>query len=421
MSEEMREHQQGQQKQTQEIDPQKIEQFISKVINDLGATSNVALAFIGDKLGLYKAMAQTNNKNSNAAAGLTSQELASLTSTNERYVREWLAEQVCGGYITYDSKTDRYSLPKEHAIVLTDESSPAYIPGVFQLIMSALRTEPKVSEAFRTGRGFSWTDHELGVFEGQARFSTPIYKANLITSWIPSLDAVEEKLKQDGGNGGSGSHHSAAKVADIGCGYGASTIILAKAYPNSTFYGFDYHAQSIESARKQAEREGLSNDRIKFEVASSTDFPGPTDFTDRGDAGYDLITFFDCFHDMSDPYAVARHVKDMLKPDGTCMIVEVASNDKLEENIASPLARVGYAGSIFVCIPTALAKRSTTAEGGSGGVSTYEASSKTADNILPLGAMPGISKIEKIMKESGFSKFRCTFNNGFNMVLEARP
>ena len=434
-------HQKEQQKQNQEFDPQKIEQFISKVINDLGATSNVALAFIGDKLGLYKAMARANNNN--AGNGLTSQELANLTGTNERYVREWLAEQVCGGYVTYDPRTDNYSLPKEHAIVLTDESSPAYIPGVFQLIMSALRTEPKVSEAFHTGGGFSWTEHEHGVFEGQARFSTPIYKSNLVTNWIPSLDGIEEKLKQGGGNG---SCHRAAKVADVGCGYGASTMIMAKVYPNSTFYGFDYHVQSIESARKQAEREGLTNDRIKFEVASSTDFPGPTNFTfddisansrssspllhphiqrdvkgNDGEGGYDLITFFDCFHDMSDPYAVARHVRNMLKPDGTCMIVEVSSNDKLEENIASPLARVGYAGSVFVCIPTALAKTSTTVGDGSSSSSTYESSNNTVDNILPLGAMPGISKIEDIMKASGFSKFRCTFNNGFNMVLEARP
>jgi hypothetical protein len=195
--EEEQHHQKEQQEQsrTQEIDPQKIEQFISKVLNDLGATSNVALAFIGDKLGLYKAMAQADGAGRGRISGLTSQELASLTGTNERYVREWLAQQVCGGYIIYDPKTGRYILPKEHAIVLTDESSPAYIPGVFQLIMSALRTEPKVSEAFRTGRGFSWTEQDVGVFEGQARFSTPIYKANLTTSWIPSLDGVEEKLK----------------------------------------------------------------------------------------------------------------------------------------------------------------------------------------------------------------------------------
>jgi SAM-dependent methyltransferase len=413
----------------QDIDPQKIEQFISKVISDLGATSSVALAFIGDKLGLYKAMAKADGSD----RGLTSQELASLTRTNERYVREWLAQQVCGGYIKYDSKTDKYSLPKEHAVVLTDETSPAYLPGVFQLIISALRAEPKVSEAFRTGKGFSWTEHEHGVFEGQARFSTPTYKANLVTNWIPSLDGVEDKLKLH-----------AAKVADVGCGYGASTIIMAKAYPNSTFYGFDYHTQSIESARKQSEREGLTKDRIKFEVASSTNFPGPST-TITGTASstsamqkpsipddcYDLITFFDCFHDMSDPYSVARHVKDMLKPDGTCMIVEVASNDRLEENIPRPLARVGYAGSIFVCIPTALAQRNRTTEAISSSKRSNNSVSATSSsslsnnndnkgNLLPLGAMPGISKIEKIMKASGFSRFRRSFDSGFNMVLEAK-
>jgi SAM-dependent methyltransferase len=205
---------------------------------------------------------------------------------------------------------------------------------------------------------------------------------------------------------------------------------MARAYPNSTFYGFDYHAQSIESARKQAEGEGLTNDRIKFEVASSTNFPGPinsADHSDGGDdgnsGGYDLITFFDCFHDMSDPYAVARHVKNMLKPDGTCMIVEVSSNDKLEENIASPLARVGYAGSVFVCIPTALAQSNSSITNATNSTSASPSSpnNNIDNNILPLGAMPGISRIEKIMKASGFSKFKCTFNNGFNMVLEARP
>jgi 2-polyprenyl-3-methyl-5-hydroxy-6-metoxy-1,4-benzoquinol methylase len=320
------------------------------------------------------------------SGSVTSEELASLTNTNERYIREWLAEQACGGYITYDSKTSRYSLPKEHAIALTDESSPAYVAGAFQLVMSALKVEPKVTEAFRTGGGFDWSEHDVGFFEGQARFNSPNYKANLVTNWIPSLDGVEEKL-----NGGG------AKVADIGCGYGASTIIMARAYPNSTYYGFDYHAPSIESARKLAKKEGLTADRVKFEVGSATNFTGEN---------YDLITFFDCFHDMPDPYSVAKHTRNALKPDGICMIVEMASNDKLEENMNSPLGRIGYTGSIFVCVPTAL------------GQGTKD--SKDNTGFLPLGAMPGTSKIEKIMKSSGFSKCRCTFNNGFNMVIEAR-
>jgi cyclopropane fatty-acyl-phospholipid synthase-like methyltransferase len=395
-----KEEDQKQRQEQQEVDPQKVEQFISKVINDLGATSNVALAFIGDKLGLYKAMAQATTSGS---IGIKPHELASLTNTNERYIREWLAEQVCGGYIIYDSKTGTYSLPKEHAIALTDESSPAYVAGAFQLVMSALKIEPKVTEAFRTGGGFDWNEHDPGFFEGQARFSTPNYKANLVTNWIPSLEGVEQKLSQGG-----------AKVADIGCGFGASTMIMAKAYPNSTFYGFDYHAPSVESARKQVEKEALTEDRVKFEVGSATNFNGSSSADGSGSSGgYDLITFFDCFHDMPDPYSVAKHARNALKADGTCMIVEIASNDTLEENVNSPLGRIGYTGSIFVCVPTAL-----------GQIKSDSSSTSSANNntvLLPLGAMPGISKIEKIMKESGFSRFKCTFNNGFNMVLEARP
>jgi len=389
-------------KQQEEVDPQKIEQFISKVINDLGATSNVALAFIGDKLGLYKAMAHTKS-----GSGITSHELASITNTSERYIRDWLAGQVCGGYIKYDPKTDTYTLPKEHAIALTDESSPAYVAGAFQLVMSALKIEPKVTQAFRTGGGFDWSEHDPGFFEGQVRFSGPNYKANLVTNWIPSLDGVEEKLKRsDGGVG--------AKVADIGCGYGITTMIMAKTYPNSTFYGFDYHTPSIQLARKQAEKEGLTVDRVKFEVGTATNFNGSSSSVADG---YDLITFFDCFHDMPDPYSVAKHTRNALKPDGTCMIVEMASNDKLEENMSSPLGRIGYTGSVFICVPTALAQRAT----GSSSSSPYSSNTNYNADIIPLGGMPGVSKIEKIMKESGFSKFRCTFNNGFNMVLEAKP
>jgi 2-polyprenyl-3-methyl-5-hydroxy-6-metoxy-1,4-benzoquinol methylase len=288
------------------MNEQKIGEFVSRVVSDLNATANCALVFIGDKLGFYKAM--MNNKD----CTVTSQELATLTNTNERFVRDWLAEQVCSGYITYDPSTLTFTLPIEHAIVLADESSPAYMSGAFQLVLSALKSEAKVTNAFRTGQGFSWLEYDPGVFEGQSRFTATTYKANLVNNWIPALDGVEERIK-----GG-------AKVADVGCGYGISTLIMAKAYPSSTFIGFDSLAPSIEYARSKAKEEGFTQDRVKFELASSTQFPGNN---------YDFITFFDCIHDIGDPYSIARYAKNAFKSDGTLMLVEMASNDKLEDNM----------------------------------------------------------------------------------------
>lgn len=358
------------------MNEQKIGEFVSRVVSDLNATANCALVFIGDKLGFYKAM--MNSKDGT----VTSQELATLTNTNERFVRDWLAEQVCTGYMTYDSKTTKFMLPKEHALVLADESSPAYMSGAFQLVLSALKSEAKVTQAFRTGQGFGWSEHDPGVFEGQSRFSATTYKANLINSWIPALDGVEEKVKQG------------AKVADVGCGYGISTIIMANAYPNSRFIGFDNHAPSINYARSKAKEEGgLGQDRIEFEVSSSTQFTGNN---------YDLITFFDCFHDMGDPYSVARYAKNALKSDGTLMLVEMASNDRLEDNITSPIGTFGYAGNLFVCLPTSL-------------------SQGTVVDPAPLGGMVGLTKLEEILTKSGFSKVRSAFKNEFNMIIEAKP
>jgi 2-polyprenyl-3-methyl-5-hydroxy-6-metoxy-1,4-benzoquinol methylase len=373
------------------IDEQKINQFASAVMHDLDATAHCALAYIGDILGLYKAMAKAKDNS------VTSQELANITGTNERYIRDWLAEQASKHYVFYNPSTGRYTLPEEHATVLADETSHNYLAGGFQLLISVLRHQPKIAEVFRTGEGFEWGDHDTGVFEGQARLNSGQYRANLIDKWIPALMDVEDKLRRQEG----------AKVADIGCGYGISTAIMAKAYPNSSFVGVDNHALSIEIARKRATEQGLSNeDRLKFITAQAESFPKS--------GGYDLVTFFDCFHDMGNPFAVARHVKNVLKPDGTLMLVEITSSDKMEENIESPLGTNGYAGSIFVCLPTAFAQMQKS-------VKFVGPDREEGLDVLPLGGMPGAKTIESILRTCGFTKFRCALKNGFNMILEAKP
>src|ERR1051326_6283543 len=323
------------------FDNEKLQQFVGKVLTDFAGAGSCVLAYIGDKLGLYKAM-------SDFSKPITSQELANLTSTSERYIREWLANQAASGYLTYDAASQRFILPFEHAQVLANENSPVYAIGGFQVNMPFYRDEPKILEVFKTGKGIAWSEHDKDLFEGTGKFATLIYTANLVSSWIPALDngKVEQRLKQEGG----------LKVADIGCGHGISTILMAKAYPNSKFYGFDNHSVSIEYARKKAKEEGLGEDRIQFEVESSTNFPSPqqVEETERkeGGVGYNLITFFDCLHDMEDPQGAAAHALSTLtKPDGTVMIVEPFANDKLEDNL-NPLGRMMYAASTMICIPT---------------------------------------------------------------------
>ena len=350
------------------LDEAKLHEFIGKAVNEWGAAEGALLILIGDKLGLFKAMA--------GAGELTPEELARKTGTHPRIIKEWLTAQAAGGFVTYNPANGTYTLPEEQAFALTDENSPAYIAGGYQLIAGLYRDEEKIIEAFRTGKGLGWGDHHHYLFEGTERFFKPNYIANLTTSWIPALEGVEDKLKTNG-----------AKVADVGCGHGVSTILMAKAYPNSQIIGFDYHRPSIERARKEAEKEGLKN--ITFEVAGSTDYPSDD---------YDLVTFFDCFHDMGNPSAAAKHVLQTLKKkEGTWMLVEPFANDKVEDNL-NPIGRVFYSASTMICVPASL-----------------------NENGPALGAQAGEGRIREVVASTGFSKFRRATQTPFNIIYEARP
>lgn len=352
----------------QPINQDKLHQFVMKAVGEMGAAMNAALIVIGDKLGLYKAMA--------GAGPMTSQEIATKTGTAERYVREWLAAQAAGGFITYDAASKTYTLPPEQALALADEMSPVFLPGFFDIVAACVKDEPKVTDAFRTGRGLGWHEHDHCLFAGTERFFRPNYRANLITAWIPALDGTEAKLK------------SGAKVADVGCGLGTSTILMAEAYPKSTFVGFDYHPASIDMARQAATKAGVA-DRVKFEVAKAKDYPGKD---------YDLVAFFDSLHDMGDPEGAARHVRQTLKADGTWMLVEPFANDNLEDNL-NPIGRVFYAASTMLCTPASLSQ----------------------EVGLALGAQAGEKRLSNVLKSAGFTRVRRAAETPFNMVLEARP
>jgi SAM-dependent methyltransferase len=350
------------------IDETKLYEFIGKAVNKWGAATGALITFIGDRLGLFKAMA--------GAGEMTPEELAGKTGTHPRMIREWLAGQAAGGLVTYNRSNGTYTLPEEHAFALTDESSPVYIAGFYQAIVSFFKDEEKIIESFKTGKGLGWGDHNHYLFEGTERSFKPNYVANLVSSWIPALEGIEQRLKTGG-----------AKVADIGCGHGASTILMAKAYPNSKIIGFDYHQPSIEWARKQAEKEDLRN--VTFEVTNSTAYPGDD---------YDLVTLFDCFHDMGDPAGATKHVLQTLKKkDGTLMLVEPFANDKLDDNL-NPLGRFLYSVSSVVCVPASLNK-----------------------NGPALGAQAGEKRIGETLKSAGFSRFRRATQTPFNLVFEARP
>jgi SAM-dependent methyltransferase len=348
------------------IDEQKLGAFMNQVIGELGATVGAALVVIGDQLGLYKAMA--------GAGPITSAQLADRTSTAERYVREWLNAQAAGGYVTYDPATRSYTLPAEHALALADESSPFFVCGAFQGFTSLVRDEPKIREAFKSGAGVGWHEHSHDLFEGTERFFRTGYNTHLVGSWLPALDGVEGKLR-----GG-------ARVADVGCGLGASTILMAKAYPKSEFIGFDYHAESIEAARGRAEDAGVT-DRVRFEVAPASGFSGT----------YDLVCMFDCLHDMGDPVGAARHVLGALEKDGTWLIVEPFANDNVEDNF-NPVGRVYYGASTLVCTPASLSQ----------------------EVGLGLGAQAGEARLRDVVTAGGFTRFRRATETPFNLVLEAR-
>jgi SAM-dependent methyltransferase len=346
----------------------KLHEFMMKAVGEMGAAMNAALILVGDKLGIYKAMA--------GSGPMASEEIAAKTKTHERYVREWLAAQSAGGFITYDATTKRYTLPPEQALALADETSPVFLPGFFEIVSACIKDEPKVTEAFRTGKGLGWHEHDHCLFAGTERFFRPNYRAHLIGEWIPALGDVESKLK------------AGAKVADVGCGLGTSTILMAQAYPKSTFVGFDYHPASIQMAQEAAAKAGVS-ERIQFEVASAKEYPGE---------GYQLVAFFDCLHDMGDPEGAARHVRKTLDPGGAWMIVEPFANDKLEDNL-NPIGRVFYSASTMLCTPASLSQ----------------------EVGLGLGAQAGEARLSKILKSAGFTGVRRAAETPFNIVLEARP
>jgi SAM-dependent methyltransferase len=352
----------------QPVDQTKLHEFIMKAVGEMGAAMNAALILVGDKLGLYKAMA--------GSGPLTSAELAAKSGTHERYVREWLASQAAGGFVTYDPVTERYNLPAEQAMALADESSPVFLPGFFEIIEACIKDVPKITDAFKSGKGVGWHEHDGCLFTGTEKFFRPNYRAHLISEWIPALDGVEAKLK------------SGATVADVGCGLGTSTILMAQAYPKSKFVGFDYHPRSIELAREAALKAGVS-DRVKFDTAKAKDFPG---------AGYEFVAFFDCLHDMGDPEGAARHVLQSLDPNGTWMIVEPFANDKLEDNL-NPIGRVFYGASTMLCAPASVSQ----------------------EVGLALGAQAGEGRLAKVLKSAGFTRVRRAAETPFNIVLEARP
>jgi len=348
------------------LDENKLNDFMNKAVGDMGAAINASLIAIGDRLGLYKAMAH--------GEWMTSAEVAQKTGTSERYVREWLNAQAAGGYANYDAAAAKYSLSPEQAFALAKDDSPVYIPGFFLVAISAARDIEKIMHGFTTGEGVGWHEHQEWLFEGTEKFFRPGYNANLVANWIPALTGVEEKLK------------SGANVADIGCGHGASTIIMAKAYPNSTFIGYDYHSGSIERARHLAQDAGVG-DRVVFEVASAKAYPGNN---------YDLVTFFDCLHDMGDPVGAAKHVFSTLVPGGTWMIVEPRAEDSVEGNL-NPVGRIYYAASTMLCTPASLSQ----------------------EVGLALGAQAGEKRIREVVEAGGFTKFRRAAETPFNLVFEA--
>jgi SAM-dependent methyltransferase len=349
------------------IDLDKLNALLEQAVQDMGAAMHAPLIVIGDKLGLYRAMGD--------GTPVTPAQLAERTGTAERYIREWLNANAAGHYVEYDAATGTYFMTPEQALALALDDTPVHLPGFYHMLASLMKDEEKLTQIYRTGEGMGWHEHEKGLFEGCERFFRPTYLANLVSSWIPSLEGVEAKLK------------AGARVADIGCGHGASTLLMAKAYPKSQFVGFDYHAPSIETARKKA-LEADVGDQVTFQVAPSKGFPG---------TNYDLVAFFDCLHDMGDPAGAARHVRKSLAPGGTWMIVEPFAHDEITANL-NPVGRIMYSASASVCVPCSLSQ----------------------EVALGLGAQAGPANIEKVVRSGGFTHFHKAAETPFNMVFEAR-
>jgi 2-polyprenyl-3-methyl-5-hydroxy-6-metoxy-1,4-benzoquinol methylase len=353
---------------TPSIDPVRLEEFMGRFVQDFGAGATAPLVVLGDKLGLYRAMAD--------GAPLTPAQLAERTECNERYLREWLCQQAASGYVDYDAGAGTFRLPPEQALALADDRSPAFIAGAFQVLAAMVKDEPRIAERFRSGDGLAWHEHDRDLFEGTERFFRPGYLANLVDSWLPALEGVTDKLQ------------AGARVADIGCGHGASTILMAEAYQRSTFVGSDYHEASIETARRSAEHAGVA-DRVTFELASAKAF---------GSGPFDLVCVFDALHDMGDPVGTARHVRSQLAPNGTWMVVEPFAKDAIEENL-NPVGRVFYAASTLICTPASLSQEVGAA----------------------LGAQAGEKRLTEVLTAGGFTRIRRAAETPFNLVLEARP
>ena len=350
------------------IDEAKLNAFMGNFVHDLGAVMHAATIVVGDQLGLYKALAE--------GPPATADELARRTETDPRYLREWLSAQAASGYVSYDAASACFSLSEEQAFALAEEGSPAFIPGAFQVCVDQFKSIPKMAQALRTGLGIGWHEHDPALFNGTERFFRPGYAANLVANWLPALDGMVAKLE------------AGASVADIGCGHGASTLIMAEAYPKSRFVGYDYHAPSVEHASAAAQKAGLA-ERVRFEVASAQDFPG---------SGYDLVAMFDCLHDMGDPAGASAHVRSSLAADGAWLIVEPFAGDRLEDNI-NPIGRVFYSASAFICTPASRAQKGARC----------------------LGAQAGEARIREVVTEGGFTRFRRATETPFNLIFEARP